>query len=86
LADTVSERRWHEPLIVEDEPLIRMAAVSLIEDAGYVVYEADSADAAIHMLELHKEIRLIFTDINMPGSMDGDRNPSTSSPSPGKAR
>src|SRR5277367_714321 len=58
-------------LIVEDEPLIRMGAVSLIEGAGYAVYEADSARAAIRMLELHKEIRLIFTDINMPGSMDG---------------
>ena len=48
-----------------------MGAVSLIEGAGYAVYEADSARAAIRMLELHKEIRLIFTDINMPGSMDG---------------
>lgn len=58
-------------LIVEDEPLIRVGAVSLMEDAGFAVYEATSADAAIHMLELHEEIRLIFTDINMPGSMDG---------------
>jgi CheY-like chemotaxis protein len=58
-------------LIVEDEPLIRMGAVHLIEDAGYEVYEAGSADAAIALLELHKEIRLIFTDVDMPGSMDG---------------
>jgi CheY-like chemotaxis protein len=58
-------------LIVEDEPLIRMGAVYLIEDAGFKVYEAGSADAAIALLELHKEIRLIFTDVDMPGSMDG---------------
>jgi CheY-like chemotaxis protein len=58
-------------LIVEDEPLIRMGAVSLIEDAGFEVYEAASADAAIALLERHEEISLIFTDVNMPGSMDG---------------
>ena len=58
-------------LIVEDEPLIRMGAVCQIEDAGFEVYEAASADAAIALLELHKEIRLIFTDVDMPGSMDG---------------
>jgi CheY-like chemotaxis protein len=58
-------------LIVEDEPLIRMGAVYLIEDAGFEVYEAGSADAAIALLELHKEICLIFTDVDMPGSIDG---------------
>jgi two-component system, response regulator PdtaR len=58
-------------LMVEDDPLIRMGAVYLIEDAGFKVYEAGSADAAIALLELHKEIRLIFTDVDMPGSMDG---------------
>jgi CheY-like chemotaxis protein len=56
-------------LIVEDEPLIRMGAVYQIEDAGFEVYEAASADAAIALLELHKEISLIFTDVDMPGSM-----------------
>jgi CheY-like chemotaxis protein len=58
-------------LIVEDEPLMRMGAVYLIEEAGFEVYEAGSADAAIALLELHKEICLIFTDVDMPGSMDG---------------
>ena len=48
-----------------------MGAVYLIEDAGFEVCEAASADAAIALLELHKEIRLIFTDVDMPGSMDG---------------
>jgi CheY-like chemotaxis protein len=58
-------------LIVEDEPLIRMGAAYLIEDAGFEVYEAGSADDAIALLELHNEISLIFTDVDMPGSMDG---------------
>jgi two-component system, response regulator PdtaR len=58
-------------LIVEDEPLIRLGAVYQIEDAGFEVYEAGSADAAIALLEVHREICLIFTDVDMPGSMDG---------------
>jgi CheY-like chemotaxis protein len=40
-------------LIVEDEPLIRMGAVDQIEDAGFEVYEAGTADAAVALLELH---------------------------------
>ena len=64
-------RRGVAVLIVEDEPLIRLGAVYQIEDAGFEVYEADSADAAIALLEVHKEICLIFTDVDMPGSMDG---------------
>src|SRR3984957_13469532 len=58
-------------LIVEDEPLIRMGTVYLIQDAGFDVYEAGSDGAAIALLQLHKEIRLILTDVDMPGSMDG---------------
>ena len=58
-------------LIVEDEPLIRMGIVPVIEDAGFAVFEAGNADEAIKLLERHEEILLIFTDVNMPGSMDG---------------
>ena len=58
-------------LIVEDEFLLRMDAASFIEDAGFLVYEAENADEAIRVLELHTEIRFVFTDVNMPGSMDG---------------
>src|ERR1700727_1649163 len=58
-------------LVVEDEHLIRMDTATSLEAAGFTVYAADNAAAAISYLELHKEIRLIFTDINMPGSMDG---------------
>ncbi|MCF7701601.1 response regulator [Loktanella sp. M215] len=58
-------------LVVEDEPLIRMEAVDMIEDAGFRVYDVGSADAAVVLLERHDDIGILFTDINMPGSMDG---------------
>ena len=58
-------------LVVEDEHLIRMDTASFFDAAGFAVYEADNAADAIRILELDDEIRLIFTDINMPGSMDG---------------
>ncbi|MCD7111002.1 response regulator [Rhizobium sp. DKSPLA3] len=58
-------------LVVEDEPLLRMMAVDLIEEAGFTVVEASSADEAVHLLETRLDIRIVFTDIDMPGSMDG---------------
>jgi len=58
-------------LVVEDEPLLRMDALDFIEQAGFTAFEARGADEAIRMLELHREIRIVFTDINIPGSMDG---------------
>jgi len=60
-------------LVVEDEFLVRMHAVSLLEEAGFGVLEAANADDAIALLESRKDIRVVFTDINMPGSMDGLR-------------
>jgi CheY-like chemotaxis protein len=57
-------------LIVEDELLIRMHAVEMIEEAFEVV-EAASAEEAIAILEARLDIRVVFTDIQMPGSMDG---------------
>jgi len=58
-------------LVVEDEPLLRMAAVDLAEDAGYDVAEATDAAEAIAILQLRADIALVFTDIDMPGRMDG---------------
>ncbi|MFT4276592.1 MAG: response regulator [Rhodopseudomonas sp.] len=58
-------------LVVEDEPLLRMNAVDMIEAAGYEVLEAGSADEAITILEKRTDVRLVFTDIQIPGSMDG---------------
>ena len=58
-------------LIVEDQQLLLMHVQFAFEDAGYVVIQADSADAALLALERHPEIRAIFTDVAMPGSIDG---------------
>lgn len=60
-------------LIVEDEILVRVTAVFLLEEAGFGTLEAGSADEAIALLESRKDIQVVFTDINMPGSMDGLR-------------
>jgi CheY-like chemotaxis protein len=58
-------------LVVEDEPLIRLNAVAMIEEAGYEVVEAANADEAISILESRSDIRIVFTDVHMPGTMDG---------------
>lgn len=58
-------------MIVEDEALIRFDLVDFFEDAGWQVFEAESADDAIAILDQHKEIRVVLTDVQMPGSMDG---------------
>jgi CheY-like chemotaxis protein len=58
-------------LIVEDEFLLRMDAVDMIEGAGYEVVEAANADEAIKILEARRDITVVFTDIQMPGSIDG---------------
>jgi two-component system, response regulator PdtaR len=58
-------------LVVDDEILVRSHAVHLIEQAGFEAVEAANADEAISILEAHKDIRIVFTDIDMPGSMDG---------------
>jgi CheY-like chemotaxis protein len=58
-------------LIVEDEPLLRMLAVEVVEKAGFVTLEAGDADEAVALLKSRPDILLLFTDINMPGSMDG---------------
>jgi CheY-like chemotaxis protein len=60
-------------LVVEDDALIRMGAVAIVETAGYEAIEASNADEAIKVLELRGDIRVVFTDVDMPGSMDGLR-------------
>jgi CheY-like chemotaxis protein len=58
-------------LVVEDDGIIRMTAVDLIERAGLEAVEANNADEAIKVLEARPEIHLVFTDVEMPGTMDG---------------
>jgi two-component system, response regulator PdtaR len=58
-------------LVVEDEFFARLHAIQLVEDAGYLAIGASNADEAIAILEARRDIRIVFTDIDMPGSMDG---------------
>jgi CheY-like chemotaxis protein len=58
-------------LIVEDDMILRMRSVDIVEDAGYTPVEAVDADEALGILQSRSDIALLFTDIQMPGSMDG---------------
>jgi CheY-like chemotaxis protein len=58
-------------LVVEDEIVLRMRAVDIVEDAGFTAVEAVNADEALAILESRADISLLFSDIQMPGSMDG---------------
>ena len=58
-------------LVVEDEMILRMRAVDIVEDAGFNPVEAANADQAISILKSRSDISLLFTDIQMPGSIDG---------------
>jgi two-component system, response regulator PdtaR len=58
-------------LMVEDEALIRLLVSEELQEAGYTVITANDADEAIAILEARQDIHLVFTDIDMPGSMDG---------------
>jgi CheY-like chemotaxis protein len=58
-------------LVVEDEMLLRMRAVDMVEDAGFTSVEAVDADEAVAILESRSDIALMFSDIQMPGTMDG---------------
>jgi CheY-like chemotaxis protein len=61
----------HVVLVVEDEMLLRMKAVDMVEDAGYISTEAVDADEALAILQSRSDIALLFTDVQMPGSMNG---------------
>jgi two-component sensor histidine kinase/ActR/RegA family two-component response regulator len=58
-------------LVVEDEMVLRMRAADIVEDAGFHPVEAVNADEALAILESRSDISLLFTDIQMPGTMDG---------------
>lgn len=60
-------------LVVEDEPLLRMFATDMVEDAGFQVVEAANATEAVTILEARTDIRIVFTDIDMPHGIDGVR-------------
>lgn len=58
-------------LIVEDEVLVRFAMADSLREAGYLVIEAANADEALALLDGVAPVSLVFTDIQMPGTMDG---------------
>ena len=58
-------------LIVEDEPLVRMLGADVLEEAGFEVVEAFNGDEALEVLKARPDIDVLFTDVNMPGSLDG---------------
>lgn len=60
-------------LVVEDEPLLRLAAVDLVEAAGYEAVAAADATEAVAILEERNDIRVVFTDVDMPRGVDGMR-------------
>jgi CheY-like chemotaxis protein len=61
----------HIVLVVEDEPMQRMMAVDLVEDAGFEAVQAMGSNDAVRILESRPDIRIVFTDIDMPGGLDG---------------
>ena len=65
------DQRAFAVLVVEDDPLLLLDAIDLIEDSGFTAYSARNADEAITRMEYHPDIRVLFTDVDMPGTMDG---------------
>jgi CheY-like chemotaxis protein len=58
-------------LIVEDDALVRMDTADMMGRLGFSVLEAKDACEAIRLLESHVDITVVFTDVEMPGSMNG---------------
>jgi len=69
MSDAVAQRPV--VLVVEDDFLLRMDAVDIVRSGGFDAVEAGNADEAIAILEARPTIHVVFTDIQMPGSMDG---------------
>lgn len=64
-------RRASTVLIVEDEVLIRMAVADYLRDCGYRVVEADNGDEAVSLLKTDAEVDVVFSDVNLPGGING---------------
>src|SRR5438046_2298877 len=58
-------------LVVEDDVLLRMDAIAMVDEAGFEAIAASDADEAVRILENRDDIKAVFTDVQMPGSMDG---------------
>jgi CheY-like chemotaxis protein len=71
MTDAMANKPAPVILIVEDDPFLRMLTAEFVNEAGFETLEACDADQAIAILESNSKISVLFTDINMPGSMDG---------------
>jgi two-component system, response regulator PdtaR len=58
-------------LVVDDEELLRLYAAGLLEDHGFKVIEAENASAALKVFQSRSDVRLLFTDVQMPGELNG---------------
>jgi len=58
-------------LVVEDDVLVRNIVAAYQRECGFDVIEASSADEAIRVLQADVKVDIVFSDVNMPGSMDG---------------
>jgi len=58
-------------LVVEDDVLVRLAVAAYLRECGFDVVEVGSADEAIRVLEAGIPVDIVFSDVNMPGSLDG---------------
>jgi CheY-like chemotaxis protein len=58
-------------LLVEDEPLVRTTQVDILREADFWVVEADDADEAFEILKRRQDVKVVLTDVDMPGSIDG---------------
>ena len=67
----IDERAQPLILVVEDDELLRLRAADLLEAHGFAVIKAENDDEALKVLEQRKDVRLLFTDIQMPGALDG---------------
>ncbi len=69
--DSVEHQDLHTVLVVEDELMVRMPIAEYLRDCGYNVLEAANASEAIAAVDTEGPVSLVFSDIRMPGKMDG---------------
>jgi CheY-like chemotaxis protein len=70
-AEVSPEARPETVLVVEDEVLVRMVIADYLRECGYRVIEAGSAAEAVTVLSSPEPVDIVFSDIQMPGEMDG---------------
>jgi CheY-like chemotaxis protein len=58
-------------LFVEDDAFVRLLGTGMLADAGFRVIEAEDSDAALERLAADSDVKLLFTDVNLPGTIDG---------------